>query len=138
MPTYTSVNEGDQLPELVKAPDLQQLVTYCAGSGDFNPLHWNSQYPQAKAIGDNIVHGRMKYAALGELVSNWLAHTGRIRTISCQYRGMDMQGTQFTCKGVVKSKREENGKKIVEIEVWTENAAGQKTTPGSAVVELAA
>ena len=96
MPTYASVNEGDLLVELGKAPDLQQLVTYCAGSGDFNPLHWNSQYPQAKAIGDNIVHGRMKYAALGELVSNWLAHTGRIRTISCQYRGMDMQGTPFT------------------------------------------
>ena len=136
MPTYASVTVGDALPTLNKAPSRLQLVQYAAGSGDFNPLHFDPDFPQAKQIGDNIVHGRMKYACLGELVSEWLGHSGWVKSISCQYRGMDMRGAAFTVTGTVAGKREENGQKIVELDVWTANEAGQKTTPGKAVVVL--
>ena len=47
-----------------------------------------------------------------------------------------MRGATFTCKGVVKDKREGAGQKVVDLEVWTENAQGQRTTPGSATVVL--
>lgn len=134
MPKFDDVNVGDELPSLSKAPSRPDLVRYAAGSGDFNPLHYDPDFPQAKAIGDNIVHGKMKYASLGEMVSNWLSHDGRIRTISCQYRGMDMRGATFTCKGVVTDKRGDGGERIVELDVWTENEKGERTTPGKAVV----
>jgi acyl dehydratase len=136
MPTFAEVEVGDALAEIAKAPGRLQLVQYAAGSGDFNPLHYDPEFPQAQALGGNIVHGRMKYASLGELVSNWLSHTGRIVSISCQYRGMDMMGDRFVAKGVVAAKREEGGRRLVELDVWTENAGGQKTTPGRALVEL--
>ena len=136
MPTFADVTVGDALPEIAKAPGRLQLVQYAAGSGDFNPLHFDPDFPQAQQLGGNIVHGRMKYASLGELVSNWLAHTGRIVSLSCQYRGMDMMGERFVCRGVVAAKREEDGRRLVDLEVWTETAAGQKTTPGRAVVQL--
>ncbi len=136
MPLFDEVQIGDALPTLEKSPGRKQLVQYAAGSGDFNPLHYDAEFQQAKTIGDNIVHGRMKYACLGELASNWLGHTGRIVSLSCQYRGMDMQGHTFTVKGTVAGKREEGGRKFVDLDLWTEAASGQKTTPGSAVVEL--
>ena len=136
MPTFDEVTVGDEIPSLTKAPDRSQLVKYAAGSGDFNPLHSDPDFPQAREIGDNIVHGRMKYASLGEMLSNWLAHRGRIRTMSCQYRGMDMRGATFVCRGVVTSKREDGGDKIVELEIWTESGDGRRTTPGRAVVVL--
>ena len=88
--TWEEIREGTALPRLEKRPGVTQLVKYAAGSGDFNPLHHDYGFPQAKQIGSIIVHGRFKYAALGELVSNWLGHRGRIRKISCQFRGMDM------------------------------------------------
>lgn len=136
MPKFADVTVGDTLPELPKHPNRAQLVLYCAGSGDFNPLHWDQSFPQALMIGDNIVHGRMKFASLGELVSNWMDHSGWVKSIACQYRGMDMQDTAFTCKGVVAAKRHEDGKNLVDLEIWAENAAGQKTTPGTATVVL--
>ena len=136
MATFADINVGDPLPELVKAPDRSQLVKYAAGSGDFNPLHFDPDFPQAQQIGDNIVHGRMKYASLGELVSNWVGHSGWVRSISCQYRGMDMRGATFTAKGAVAAKREEDGLKLVDLEIWTEDAKGAKTTPGTATVVL--
>jgi len=132
--TWNEVREGAALPRLEKKPGVTQLVKYAAGSGDFNPLHHDYQFPQAKQLGSIIVHGRFKYATLGELVSNWLGHNGRIKSISCQYRGMDMPDQPIVCTGAVARKWEEGGEKLAELEIWTENAEGKKTTPGRAVV----
>ena len=137
MPSFENIKEGDLLPELRKTPTLQTLVKYSAGSGDFNPLHHDYNFPQARQIGSIIVHGRFKYASLGELVSNWVGHAGRIRKLSCQYRGMDLPDKQFVCRGVVKKKSAEGGSKVVELEIWAENAEGKKTTPGTATVVFA-
>lgn len=131
---WDNIKEGDTLPELMKKPGVTQLVKYAAGSGDFNPLHHDYNFFQSKALGTIIVHGRFKYASLGELVSNWLGHQGRVKKISCQYRGMDFPDKEFTCKGSVSRKWQEGGEKLAEITVWTENQEGQKTTPGQAIV----
>ena len=69
-------------------------------------------------------------------MSNWLAHSGRIKTIGCSYRGMDMQGKTFTAKGTVVAKREQDGEKLVDLEIYVENAGGARTTPGTAIVVL--
>ncbi len=134
MPSFDDVAIGDRLPSLTKAPDRAQLVLYCAGSGDFNPLHWDQSFPQAQAIGDNIVHGRMKWSSLGQLLSDWVGDDGWVRSVACQYRGMDPQGSEWTVNGVVVATRVVDGRNEVEVEVWTENAAGQRTTPGRGVV----
>jgi acyl dehydratase len=133
---WDDVKEGQALTEIRKAPGVTQLVKYAAGSGDFNPLHHDYAFPQAKQLGSIIVHGRFKYASLGEVVSGWLGHAGRIKTLSCQYRGMDFPDKEMVCGGVVKRKWIENGEKLVELELWTKNEKGQSTTPGSAVVAL--
>lgn len=134
--TWDSINEGDTLPELEKAPGVTQLVKYSAGGGDFNPLHHDFAFPQAKAIGSIIVHGRFKYASLGELVSNWLGHGGRIKKLACQYRGMDLPDQTMTLGGTVKRKWEESGEKLAELELYVKNAQGKNTTPGSAIVRF--
>ncbi|TFG90578.1 MAG: hypothetical protein E4H15_07315 [Syntrophobacterales bacterium] len=104
---WESINVGDTLPELKKKPGVTQLVKYAAGSGDFNPLHHDYNFFQSQAIGSIIVHGRFKYASLGELVSNWLGHQGHIKKLTCQYRGMDFPDKEFFCKGIVDRKWEE-------------------------------
>lgn len=135
------VKVGDRLPPLRKTPDREALVKYAAGGGDFNPLHFDADFPQVKQIGNNIVHGRMKYAAMGESVSNWLAHRGWIRSISAQYKGMDMVGATFTCEGEVVEVADDTGPdaaggKVVTVKVWTEGADGAQTTVGQAEVVL--
>jgi acyl dehydratase len=136
--TLTQPAVGDELEPLSKTLDRAQLVKYAAGSGDFNPLHFDPDFPQARDIGDNIVHGRLKYAALGQLVSDWLDHRGFVRRISASYLGMDRRGETFTCRGRVSDVREEDGRMVVELELWTENSEGQRTTDGGAEVVLEA
>jgi hypothetical protein len=97
-------------------------------------LHHDYNFFQSQAIGSIIVHGRFKYATLGESVSNWLGHAGRIKKMSCQYRGMDFPDKEIICKGTVNRKWEEGGEKLVELSVWTENEDGKTTTPGVVIV----
>lgn len=136
MPGFARLAVGDELPPITRTLERLHLVLYAAGAGDFNPLHYDPDFPQARVIGDNIVFGRLKYAALGQLVSDWLGHQGFIRRISASYRGMDRRGQPFTCRGRVNGLREENGQRIVELELWTEGADGQRTTEGTAEVAL--
>lgn len=132
--TWESIKEGDTLPEIKKTPGVTQLVKYAAGSGDFNPLHHDYNFPQSQMIGSIILHGRFKYASLGELVSDWLGHQGRIKKLSCQYRGMDMPDKEIVVKGVIDRKWEEEGEKLAELSIWTEDEKGKQTTPGKAIV----
>ena len=131
---WERIQEGDSLPELKKKPNLTQLVKFAAGGGDFNPLHHDHNFPQSKAIGSAIVHGRFKYGLLGELVTNWLGHKGYIKKLYCEYRGMDFPDKELTCKGTVEKKWEENGKKLLELSIWVENEDRKTTTPGRAMV----
>jgi hypothetical protein len=122
--TWDAFKEGDEIPVLKKKPGVTQLVKYAAGGGDFNPLHHDYGFP------------RFKYAALGELVSNWLDHGGRIQKISCQYRGMDKPDLEMTLGGKVVKKYEQGGKKLADLELWVKNEQGTNTTPGSATVRI--
>lgn len=135
-PRWDDVKEGQELPELRKKPGVTQLVKYAAGGGDFNPLHHDYAFPQAKALGSIIVHGRFKYASLGQVVSDWLQHRGRIVKLSCQYRGMDFPDQEMVCGGKVAEKWEKEGRRLVRLELWTKNEKGKVTTPGEAVVAL--
>ena len=135
---FEDVKEGQELAPIKIAPDKQQLVKFAAGSGDFNPLHFDENFPMLGAMGlkENIVHGRFKYAQVGRLVFQFAGYKGRVKKFGVSYRGMDMLNKEITAKGVVTAKRQENGENLVELDVWTENADGQKTTPGTALVAL--
>jgi acyl dehydratase len=135
---FEDVKEGQELAEIKIAPDKQQLVKFAAGSGDFNPLHFDEKFPMLQAMGiqDNIVHGRFKYAQVGRLVFGFAGYKGRVKKFGVSYRGMDLINKPITVKGVVTAKKQEDGENIVELDIWTEDADGKKTTPGTATVSL--
>jgi acyl dehydratase len=133
---FDDVKEGDEIPKLVKNCSTQQLVLWAAGSGDFYQIHYDKDFAQGTGLKGLIVHGALKHAFLGQLVHDWAGDGGRIKKFGCQYRGMDEPNQEIVCRGVVTKKYQQNGDNVVELEVWTENPAGQKTTPGTATVAL--
>ena len=73
---------------------------------------------------------------MGQLLHNWIGNEGSIKKVGCSYRGMDFPDQNIQCKGIVTRKYEENGEKLVDLEIWTENPQGQRTSPGVATVQL--
>ncbi|MDP3768728.1 MAG: MaoC/PaaZ C-terminal domain-containing protein [Dehalococcoidia bacterium] len=133
---FEDVSEGEEIPTLVKNCSSQQLVMWAAGSGDFYQIHYDKDFAQSTGLKDIIVHGALKHAFLGQLLHDWAGDRGGIKKFGCQYRGMDDANQEIRCCGVITKKYQEGEQNFVELDVWTENPQGQKTSPGTAVVTL--
>lgn len=123
---------GDELPELVKQPTTQTLVRYAGASGDFYQIHYDSEFARQTGLPGVILHGLLKTAYLGQLVTDWLGEGGTLEVLDVSYRGMDLPGRPYRCRGVVRSV---DGSRA-ELEVWGEDPEGRRTTVGTARVNL--
>lgn len=133
---YEDVEEGSDITTLVKKPSKRQLVKWAGASGDFNELHYDKDFATSLGFPSVIVHGRLKAAFLGQLMTDWIGNKGKLKKLSCSYRGNDLPGDNIVCKGKVTKKYVQDSEHVVECEIWTENDKGEKTTPGTAVVVL--
>lgn len=144
---YEDIEAGTAITPLAKIATTRMLVQWAGASGDFNPLHYDSDFAQAQGAGTPIVHGALKRAWLGQLMTDWIGEAGELKRLSCQYRGMDYprkmrtmeephNGETWWCKGKVTKKYVEEDKHFVECDIWVENEKGEKTTPGTALVVL--
>jgi acyl dehydratase len=133
---WEDVTEGMELPTLVKHPTTRQLVQYAGASGDFYEIHYDKDFAQNNGLDGVILHGALKNAFLGQLVTDWMGPLGSLKRLTCQYRGMDFPGRPVTVKGKVTRKYQDQGQYLVECNIWLENPDGETTTPGSATVAL--
>ena len=134
--TWNDVTEGMSIPELKKNCSTQQLVLWAAGSGDFYQIHYDTEFARSTGLTGVIVHGAFKHALLGRMLHEWVGYGGKVKKWGVSYRGMDYPGQEMICKGVVTAKRQEDGEHLVDLDIWTANPEGQKTTPGTATVVL--
>ena len=95
---WEDVEEGMDLPSLVKNPTTQQLVKYAGASGDYYQIHYDKDFAQSTGLDDVIIHGALKNAFLGQLVTQWMGPQGNMKRLACQYRGMDFPGQPATIK----------------------------------------
>ena len=133
---WQDVEEGMDVPTLVKNPTTRQLVRYAGASGDFYEIHYDKDFAMGNNLPGPILHGALKNAFLGQLITDWIGEAGTLRRLSCQYRGMDQPGKPLYCKGTVTRKYVEERRHLVDCDIWVEDNEGQTTTPGRATVEL--
>ena len=65
---FEDVDEGQEIPKLVKNCSPQQLVLWAAGSGDFYQIHYDKDFAISTGLKGIIVHGALKNAFLGQLL----------------------------------------------------------------------
>jgi acyl dehydratase len=133
---WEDVEAGQELPALVKSPTTRQLVQYAGASGDFYEIHYDKDFATNTGLSGVILHGALKNAFLGQLLTDWISPSGTLTKLSVQYRGMDVPGDTLTCRGRVTRKYVQDGQHCVDCDIWLENGKGEKTTPGSATVTL--
>ena len=135
-PMFEDVSVGDELPELVKRPDNRQLVMYAGASQDFVAIHYDLNVAKEAGHPNVIIHGALKSAWLGELVTGWIGPEGRLLELDVSYRAIDFPGDTATCVGKITDARIEDGVGLVEIEIGLRNTEGAISTPGRALVSL--
>ena len=133
---WDDVIEGTEISPLVKEPTTQQLVKYAGASGDYYQIHYDKEFAAGNELDGVILHGALKNAFLGQLVTQWMGPRGYLKRLACQYRGMDTPGSPITAKGTVTRKYQQGGQQLVDCDIWLENSEAEKTTPGTATVAL--
>ena len=133
---WEDITEGMEIPAMVKRPTTQQLVMYAGASGDYYQIHYDKDFAQGNELDGVILHGALKNAFLGQLMTDWMGPLGTLKQLACRYQGMDFPGRPITAKGIVTRHYHDMGQNLVDCEIWLENSEGQKTTPGTATVEL--
>jgi acyl dehydratase len=133
---YEDVEVGAEVGPLEKDPTTQQLVRYAGASGDFYQIHYDKDFALNNKLPGVILHGALKNAFLGQLMTDFAGEHGWVRKLAVQYRGMDVPGVKIFCKGKVTRKYVQDGNHMADCEIWIENAKGEKTTVGSATVAL--
>lgn len=123
---------GHEIPELVKLATTRQLVQYAGAQGDFYEIHYDQDYARSVGLPGVILHGLLKAAFLGQLVTDWLGDRGTLRAFEVSYRGIDQPGRPYRCRGKVTKVDGDQ----VELEVWGEDPDGKPTTVGSASVAM--
>ncbi|MBI2907287.1 MAG: dehydratase [Chloroflexi bacterium] len=138
MPCYDDVSVGMEIGPLVKQPTTQQLARFAGAVDDYNQIHYDKDFALSTKLPGVIVHGALKNAFLAQLITDWTGTEGTLKKLSCSYRSMDFPGDTLTCRGKVSNKYVKDGQNIVEYDIWLENGKGERTTIGSATVELPA
>ena len=135
-PYFDEVQVGDELPLLVKQPTTKQLVMYAGASGDYYQIHYDLEFAKAQGLPGVIIHGALKNAFFGQLVTDWMGFEGTLKQLSVRYRDMDIPGDTLTCRGRVTEKYEAGGEHLVRCELSLENGQGTQTTTGEALISL--
>ena len=81
-------------------------------------------------------NGPQRIAMVATCVTNWMGDDASLRRLSARLKLPVIFGDTTYTKGRVTGKRREDGRALVDLELWAENQLGQVTLTGSATVEL--
>jgi acyl dehydratase len=131
--SYDKLKVGDSLPPLSKGPLTREWIKkYADASGDHNPIHIDENAAKAFGLPSVIAHGMLDMAFVAQHVSNWIGLSGELKRIKVRFGAMVKPGDTVICKGKIKDKKVEDGKKIVLCDLWAENQKGEQVISGEA------
>jgi acyl dehydratase len=132
----TDVQVGDELPVFQRTTGFHNWNRYAAVNDEFVPIHMDDEAGQAAGYPTAFGMGNLQWSYLHNMLRSWAGDDGRILRLSCQFRAPNTKGQTVTAHGIVKAIRQDQGQRMVDLEVWTEDQHGAKMAPGTATVAL--
>jgi acyl dehydratase len=130
--SYDDVAVGDAAPETSHELTRTDLVMYAGASGDFNPMHHDEVSAQAAGLPSVFGHGMFSMGLLGKAITDYVG-IGNLKTYKVRFTKQTWPGETLVSKVVVKDKREEDGEKLVDLEVTLANQDGEVKVAGEAI-----
>jgi acyl dehydratase len=99
-------------------------------------VHWVDNI--ANLVGLPIAYdvGPQRASFVSHLLTNWMGDDGFLRSLALEARRYNLMGDTTWIKGKVAKKHIEQGKHVVDCEVWCQNQRGETTMSGTASVWL--
>lgn len=124
--------------ELIANPSARLVNSESNIEDNWVAAHWDDYFARQSGIPRAYDEGPMRYDNMVHLVTDWMGDDAVLREIAVTLRAPNLVGDVSWCTGKVVGKRIEGETHLVDLELWITNQRGEKTTRGTAVVELPA
>jgi acyl dehydratase len=134
--TSSNVQVGDEIPRFERMTTFQHWNRYASVNYEFVDIHMDDEAGKAAGYPGAIGMGNLRTAYLHNMLRDWLGVDGDILRLAVQFRGPNLKNDWVICRGVVNRLYERDGRRMADLDIWTENQHGDKTTLGTATVAL--
>jgi len=132
---FEDVNVNDELDPVEKMPTADMSIDFFGRNNPMNPAFADAEHSKRLGMSGALVPGMLKIAWMTQYVNDWAGPDSKLESIRVAYRRPDIADKPLVLSGRVVDKREEDGKKVVELEVAT-LAEGEPTVRGNVQVVL--
>jgi acyl dehydratase len=112
---------------------VSDFVRYQGASGDFNPIHHDPEFAAKAGFPTVFAVGMLGAGRLATFVTDWLG-PDNIRKFGVRFKEQAWPGDELTYAGAVVERREENGERLVDLELTCTRQTGGIHLSGWATV----
>jgi acyl dehydratase len=134
---FDKVNVGDEAPVTTHTLTRTDLVKYAGASGDFNPMHHDEVAAKASGQPSVFGHGMFSMGLLGSALTDFVG-VGNVTRYQVRFARQTWPDEVLSSKIVVTGKREDDGKKLVDLAVTLSNGDGEDKLVGEATAVVPA
>lgn len=133
---FDSLKVGSERRPFVDDPlTVTDFVRYQGASGDMNPIHHDSEFAAKAGYPTPFAVGMLAAGILGTYATDWLGPEN-VRRLKVQFREQAWPGDVLTYTGVVVDKREQEGQRLVDVELACTRQTGGTHLKGWATFAL--
>ncbi|WP_432842277.1 MaoC/PaaZ C-terminal domain-containing protein [Dactylosporangium sp. CA-092794] len=127
---------GDEAEPKVFGPVTRgDIVRYAGASGDFNPIHYDEGFAAGSGFPTVFAMGMYHAGVLAGFATEWLGAEG-VRRFSIRFKEQVWPGDVLTCRGVVTSVSERDGRSCVEVDLSCARQTGAVAVAATATFEI--
>ncbi len=133
-----TVTVGAELTPFVRTTGFHNWNRYAAVNDEFVPIHMDDDAGRAQGFPGAFGMGNLMWSYLHNLVRDWMGDDGRIVTMSCSFRSPNLRGMTVEARGTVTAVRDEDGERLVDLELSVVDHDNPDTVlvPATATVAL--
>jgi acyl dehydratase len=133
--SFEDVKVGDEAPVITHTLTRTDLVKYAGASGDFNPMHHDEVAAQKAGQPSVFGHGMFSMGLLGTALTDYVG-VGNVARYQVRFARQTWPDEVLSSKIVVVAKREEDGRKLLDLAVTLSNGDGEDKLVGEATAAL--
>ncbi|MCP4750638.1 MAG: dihydroxy-acid dehydratase [Proteobacteria bacterium] len=132
---YEDVAENEELPRFEITVNRTNIVRYAGAGGDMNPIHHDEEFARAIGLPSVFAMGMMHGSFLTKILTDW-AGVGNVKRYKARFETQVWPNDTLTCKGTAVKRYQENGRNLVDCELFVVNQKDEVAIRGSATVRL--
>lgn len=131
----TKFKAGDRIPPLhIDRVSRKLLKTYAEASGDFNPIHLDSDFAKQSGLPNIIAHGMLIMSYIGRMLTNTFPQN-TLTDFNSLFVSMTQLNDKITCTGkIIKKNIDKDGNIIYVLQLKAVNENGEERISGKAKV----